>query len=193
MIWPGYRMVILIILGPSGSLFMGAFGGPSGAVEANFRVGKLFLKVCGAMWRFGFGLLEIFGVKFAVETSRSGFRALTSQKNGRTRCEPRMFPGWLFDAKSWFRALTSQKNEQTGFMPKTASRISRCARSGFRALTSQKNEQKSSRKVLANAGKCWQMLANAGKCWQVLANAGRVGGMRGAARLRQKLSEFDNI
>ena len=81
MIWPGYRMVILIILGPSGSLFMGAFGGPSGAVEANFRVGKLFLKVCGAMWRFGFVLLEIFGVKFAVETSRSGFRALTSQKN----------------------------------------------------------------------------------------------------------------
>ena len=37
------------------------------------------------------------------------------------------------------------------------------------------------------------MLATAGICWQVLASAGRFGGMRGAARLRQKLSEFDRF
>ena len=49
--------------------------------------------------------------------------------------------------------------------------------SAFRALRSHKNEQTSP----------WDMLANGGKCWQVLAYAGRSGGMRGAARLRQKL------
>ena len=68
---------------------MGAFGGPSGAVEANFRVGKLFLKVCGAMWRFGFGLLEIFGVKVAVETSKSGLCALTSQNMDEHAANPK--------------------------------------------------------------------------------------------------------
>ena len=45
--------------------------------------------------------------------------------------------------------------------------------------------------------KCWQVVASAGKCWHgggtALANAGRPGGMRGAVRLRQKLSEFDRF
>ena len=36
-------------------------------------------------------------------------------------------------------------------------------------------------------------VANGGKLWEVLATAGRVGGMGGAARLRQKLSEFDRF
>ena len=38
-----------------------------------------------------------------------------------------------------------------------------------------------------------QVLANAGKCWHMVASAGTPGGMRGAARLRQKLSEFDRF
>ena len=45
--------------------------------------------------------------------------------------------------------------------------------------------------------KCNKFWRNAGKCWHgggtVVANAGRVGGMRGAARLRQKLTEFDKF
>ena len=38
-----------------------------------------------------------------------------------------------------------------------------------------------------------KFIPNGGKWWQMVAGAGRVGGMRGAARLRQKLSEFDRF
>ena len=38
-----------------------------------------------------------------------------------------------------------------------------------------------------------QVLASAGTWWQVVASAGTPGGIRGAARLRQKLSEFDRF
>ena len=63
-------------------------------------------------------------------------------------------------------------------------------KSGFRALTSHKNERKS---FVATVARWWQMVANGGKWWQMVASAGRVGGMGGAARLRQKLSEFDRF
>ena len=38
-----------------------------------------------------------------------------------------------------------------------------------------------------------QMVANGGKWWPRVAHDGTPGGMRGAARLRQKLSEFDRF
>ena len=81
----------------------------------------------------------------------------------------------------------SQKNERAGWAPKRASGCFRNAKSGFRALTSHKNGQKSSVEVVA---RWWH---GGGKWWQMVANAGRSGGMRGAARLRQKLSEFDRF
>ena len=64
-----------------------------------------------------------------------------------------------------------------------ASGFFRRAKSRFRALTSHKNEQKSFGEVVASGGKRWQRVAN----------GGRVGGMGGAARLRQKLTEFDKF
>ncbi len=80
------------------------------------------MTVCGAILGVGFELLEIFGVRFGVERSKSGFRALTSQKNGRTGCEPRMVSGGFSSTGSGFRALTSHKNERTCCEPKMASR-----------------------------------------------------------------------
>ena len=47
--------------------------------------------------------------------------------------------------------------------------------------------EKQTQKFIPNGG---TVVANGGT---VVASAGRVGGMRGAARLRQKLSEFDRF
>ena len=73
-------------------------------------------------------------------------------------------------------------------------------KSWFRVLTSHKNKQKSSVEMVASGGttvasggKWWQVVAGGGRWWQMVASAGRVGGMGGAARLRQKLSEFDRF
>ena len=61
---------------------MGAFGGPSwGCGNPFWGRGNIFFKVRAVILRLGFELLEIFGVRFGVEASKSGLRALTSQKN----------------------------------------------------------------------------------------------------------------
>ncbi len=55
--------------------------------------------------------LEIFGVSFGVEKRKHRLCALTSQKIGRTGCEPRMVSGGLASTKSGLRALMSHKKE----------------------------------------------------------------------------------
>ena len=89
--------------------------------------------------------------------------------------------------KSGFRALKSHKNERTGCEPKKASVI---------FLTREKLvscvdvAQKRTKQFAKHGGKWWQVVASGGT---VVAHAGTPGGIRGAARLRQKLSEFDRF
>ena len=71
------------------------------------------------------------------------------------------------------------------------------AKKGFRILPTRGKwvsldevAQKRAKKFWTSAGKGWH---GGGKCWQRVANAGTPGGIRGAARLRQKLSEFDRF
>ena len=62
--------------------FIKAFGGQfRGSGNQFWGRGGLFLTVCGAILGVGFEVLEIFGVRFGVEASKRGFRALMSQKN----------------------------------------------------------------------------------------------------------------